>query len=253
MSHHRIEAKSVCFSYPDGHTAISNISFLIQHGESVGIIGANGAGKSTLLQLLLGLLIPQTGDILIGEIQLTKRTLPLIRQRLGLVFQDPNDQLFMPSVWDDVAFGPRNYKLPENDVRKRVESALSAVDILHLKDRPSFNLSGGEKRAATIASILAMQPDVLIMDEPTAGLDPKARRNVINILNSFEHTKIITSHDLDMIYDTCKRVIVVNQGQITADGPVEKVLRNEHLLESCGLEMPIFLQARKFYINSRLI
>jgi len=242
MSHHKLEVKSLHFSYPDGHEAVKNISFIIHHGESVGIIGANGAGKSTLLMLIMGILFPDGGEVMVGDVHVTKKTLPMIRQRLGMVFQDPDDQLFMTTVYDDVAFGPRNYKIDEKEVESLVTKALELVGISHLKDRAPFKLSGGEKRSAAIASVLSMQPDVLIMDEPTAALDPKSRRRVISLLRSFEHTKIITSHDLDMVLETCKRIIVIKDGRIAADGGAEEILCNAELLDSCGLEVPLSFQ-----------
>lgn len=242
MSHHKIEVKSINYKYSDGHEAIKEMSFLIHHGESVGIIGANGAGKSTLLMLLMGIIFPGRGEVLVGDVQVTKKTLPLIRQRLGMVFQNPDDQLFMPRVYDDIAFGPRNFGLGEREVENRVMKALDMVGIAHLKDRAPFKLSGGEKRSAAIASVLSMEPDVLVMDEPTDALDPKSRRRVINLLNSFEHTKIITSHDLDMILETCSRVIVVKNGVIAADGNAMEILSNGVLLDDCGLELPFSLQ-----------
>jgi len=242
MSHHKIEVKNLRFSYPDGHEAVKNISFAIHHGESVGIIGANGAGKSTLLMLLAGILFPAGGEVLVGDVHVTKKTLPMIRQRLGMVFQDPDDQLFMPTVYDDVAFGPRNYHLDEEEVADRVREALELVGILHLKDRAPFRLSGGEKRAAAIAAVLAMRPDVLIMDEPASSLDPKSRRRVINLLNSFGHTKIVASHDLDMVFETCKRIILLKEGAVAAEGTAKEILRNGRLLDNCGLEMPLSFQ-----------
>jgi cobalt/nickel transport system ATP-binding protein len=242
MSHHKLEVKNLHFSYPDGHEAIKNISFTIHHGESVGIVGANGAGKSTLLMLLMGVIFPDKGEVLVGDIHVTKKTLPMIRQRLGMVFQDPDDQLFMTSVYDDVAFGPRNYKLDEAEVESRVLEALKLVGIPHLKDRAPFKLSGGEKRSAAIATVLSMQPDVLIMDEPTSALDPKARRRVMALLKSFEHTKIITSHDLDMMFETCKRIIVIKEGEVVSDGATADILTNAELLDSCGLEVPLSIQ-----------
>jgi cobalt/nickel transport system ATP-binding protein len=242
MSHHKLEVRSLHFSYPDGQSAVKNLSFTIHHGEAVGIIGANGAGKSTLLMLLMGVLFPEAGEVLVGDVLVTKKTLPMIRQRLGMVFQNPDDQLFMTTVYDDVAFGPRNYKLEEKEVVRRVAEALELVGISHLKDRAPFKLSGGEKRAAAIASVLSMQPDVLIMDEPTAALDPKSRRRLIALLKSFEHTKIITSHDLDFVLDTCTRVIVIREGEVAADGDASNILADEELLISCGLELPLSLQ-----------
>lgn len=148
----------------------------------------------------------------------------------------------MTTVYDDVAFGPRNYKLEEKEVEKRVLQALELVGILHLKDRAPFKLSGGEKRAAAIASVLSMQPDILVMDEPTSALDPKSRRRLMKLLNSFEHTKIITSHDLDMVYELCTRTIVIKNGEVAADGATSEILVNAELLDACGLEMPLALQ-----------
>jgi cobalt/nickel transport system ATP-binding protein len=168
--------------------------------------------------------------------------LPMIRQRLGMVFQDPDDQLFMTTVYDDVAFGPRNYKLDEKEVDNRVMQALDMVGISHLKDRAPFKLFGGEKRAAAIATVLSMQPDVLILDELTSGLDPKSRRRVMGLLKSFEHTKIITSHDLDMVFETCERTIVIKDGEIAADRLTSEILVDAELIDSCGLEVPLALQ-----------
>lgn len=242
MSHHKIEAKELYFQYPDGHKAVNGLSFTISHGESVGIIGANGAGKSTLLMLLMGVLFPAAGEVCVGDVSVTKKTLPLIRKSLGLVFQDPDDQLFMTTVYDDVAFGPRNYGLSEEEVDRRVNEALSKVGILHLKERAPFKLSGGEKRAAAIAAVLSMLPDVLIMDEPTAALDPKSRRRVMGLLKGFAHTKIITSHDLDMVLDVCSRVIVIKEGKIVADGDAKVILLDADLLDRCALEVPLALQ-----------
>jgi cobalt/nickel transport system ATP-binding protein len=242
MSHHKLEVKDLHFAYPDGQKAINGMSFTIHHGEAVGIIGANGAGKSTLLMLLMGVLFPSRGEVIVGDVHVTKKTLPMIRQRLGMVFQDPDDQLFMTTVYEDVAFGPRNFGLDEQEVERRVNAALEQVGIVHLKDRAPFKLSGGEKRAAAIASVLSMQPDVLIMDEPTSGLDPKSRRRVMGMLEGFKHTKIITSHDLDMVFELCQRVIVIKDGIIAADGAASEILVDGKLLDNCGLEIPLSLQ-----------
>lgn len=242
MSHHKLEVKNLTYSYPGGQTVIHGISFLINHGESVGVIGANGAGKSTLLMLLMGALSSEEGEVVVGDILVTKKTLSMIRQRMGYVFQDPDDQLFMTTVYDDVAFGPRNYQLEENEVDRRVEEALNLVGIPHLRNRAPYKLSGGEKRSAAIATVLSMQPDILIMDEPTSSLDPKSRRKVIDLLNDFSHTKIITSHDLDMVMETCQRIILLKNGEIVADGTTKDILTNANLLEQCGLELPLALQ-----------
>lgn len=239
MSHHKLEVKNLSYIYPDNHKAVNGMSFCIHHGESVGIVGANGAGKSTLLMLLMGVLFPSNGEVLVGDVHLTKKTLPMIRQRLGMVFQDPDDQLFMTTVYEDVAFGPRNYKLDEKEVESRVMSALDVVGISHLKDRAPYKLSGGEKRAAAIAAVLSMQPDILIMDEPSSALDPKARRKLIEMLKKFEHTKIITSHDMDMVFEVCERTIVIKEGEVAADGLTSEILTNSELMDACGLEVPL--------------
>ncbi|MFA4886302.1 MAG: ABC transporter ATP-binding protein [Desulfotomaculaceae bacterium] len=242
MSHHITEVKDLHYIYPDGQEALNGVSFRIFHGESVGIVGANGAGKSTLLMLLVGVLFPSKGEVLVGEMPVVKKTLPLIRQRVGMVFQDPDDQLFMNTVYDDVAFGPRNYNLGEQEVEKRVIQSIEKVGIAHLKDRAPYKLSGGEKRAAAIATILSMIPDILAMDEPSSGLDPKSRRRLINLLKSFSHTKIIASHDLDMVMELCERTIVLKDGKVVSDGPIAEVLTNVELMENCGLEVPLSLQ-----------
>jgi len=197
MSHHIVQAENLAYTYPDGNNALKNISFLITHGESVAIVGANGAGKSTLLMHLNGHLLPGKGSLRIGDFPLTKETVHNIRRSVGMVFQDSDDQLFMPTVYDDVAFGPLNMGLPADVVNERVKSTLETVGVLHLINRPTHRLSGGEKRSVAIATVLSMSPDILVMDEPTSNLDPKARRRLINLLKSFKHTKIIATHDLD--------------------------------------------------------
>ncbi|MBE6068795.1 MAG: ABC transporter ATP-binding protein [Clostridium lundense] len=243
MSHDSIYCKDVYYSYADGKRALNGITFKISHGESVGIVGANGAGKSTLLNLLLGIIFPMKGQVDIGDAMICKKNLPVIRQKIGLVFQDADNQLFMPSVYEDVAFGPRNYKLDEEEVHKRVMKALETVGIAHLKDRPPYKLSGGEKRAASIATVLSMEPDILIMDEPTTALDPKSRRRLISLLKEFPHTKIIATHDMDMVWETCKRTIIISEGIIIADGLTKEILSNEELMSKSSLELPLCLQS----------
>jgi len=244
MSHIHLNINNVSFEYHTGTPVLKNINLAIGENESVGIIGANGTGKSTLLKLLVGLNTNFTGEIRVEEIPLEKKTLNLIRQKIGYVFQDAESQLFMTNVKEDVAFAPRNYGLPEEEVQKRVEKALELVNITHLKDKAIYTLSGGEKKLASIATILSLQPDIIIMDEPSIALDPKNRRTLINTLNSFTHLKILTSHDLDFIWDTCTRVILMNKGTIVADGKPEEILTNRTLLETNGLELPLSLQTR---------
>lgn len=241
MSHHVTEVKNLHYIYPDGREALNGVSFRIHHGESVGVVGANGAGKTTLLMLLVGALFPCRGEVLVGEVPVVKKTLPLIRQRMGMVFQNPDDQLFMTTVNDDVAFGPRNYKLDEQEVEKRVIQALETVGIAHLKDRAPYKLSGGEKRAAAIATILSMIPDILVMDEPSSALDPQSRRRLITLLKGFSHTKIIATHDLDLVFELCERTIVLKDGKVMSDGLTADILTDAVLMEQSGLEVPLGL------------
>lgn len=242
MSHIRIDLEQVSFGYEKEQTILKNISFSVKEHETVGLIGANGAGKSTLLKLIVGLYLNFSGPIRVEDIPVEKRTLSKIRERIGYVFQDSESQLFMPTVYEDVAFAPRNYGLSEEEVDRRVKEALEAVQIMHLKDKPIYKMSGGEKKLASIATILSMTPDIILMDEPTIALDPKNRRNLIQILNQFEHLKIIASHDLDMVLDTCSRVILLADGQIIADGKTEDILTNQKLLEENSLELPLRYQ-----------
>lgn len=243
MSHHIVEVKDLNYTYPGGAHALQGVSFRIVHGESVGIVGANGAGKSTLLRHLNGTLAPAQGSVRIGDCPLTKATLHQVRRTVGMVFQDPDDQLFMPTVYEDVAFGPLNLGLPSEEVDARVLHALETVGADHLRDRPPYRLSGGEKRAVAIATVLSMMPDILVLDEPTSNLDPKARRQLIGLLKTFQHTKIIASHDLDMILDLCERTIVIHNGRVTADGPTLQIFNDQHLLAQSHLEKPLRMQA----------
>ncbi len=243
MSHHIVEVQDLKFSYPDKTPALKGISFRIEHGESVAIVGANGAGKSTLLLHLNGYLTPVSGKVRIGDYPLTKETVQDVRRTVGMVFQDPDDQLFMSTVFDDVAFGPLNLGLPAEDVNDRVQNALETVEVFHLKERPSYRLSAGQKRRVAIASVLSMSPDILVMDEPSAGLDPKARKKLIGLLKSFKHSKIIATHDLDMVLDLCERTIVIHDGLIKADGPTQEIFQDETLLSDSHLEKPLRMQS----------
>lgn len=242
MSHHIVEVKNLQHIYPDGTVAIRDVSFRITHGESVALIGANGAGKSTLLQHLNGCLDATSGMIRIGDTPLTKGTLADIRRTIGMVFQYPDDQLFMPTVFEDVAFGPLNLGLSGADVEQRVTATLELVGAGHLRSKPPYHLSGGEKKRVAIATVLAMSPDILVMDEPTSGLDPFARRQLMSLLRDFQHTKIFTSHDLDMVLELCPRTIVLREGMVMADGPTTEIFQNEKLLTSCRLEKPFVMQ-----------
>lgn len=239
MSHIHVDMDKVTFGYEKGKEILKNISFHAGEHESIGIVGANGVGKSTFLKLLVGLNLGFVGDIRVEEIPVTKETLPQIREKIGYVFQDSDNQLFMSTAFEDIAFAPRNYGLPEKEVEKRVNHALELVGIPHLRDKQIFKMSGGEKKLVSIATILSMTPDIILMDEPSIALDPRNRRNLIHILNSFEHLKIIASHDLDMILDTCERTIIMSNGEIVCDGLTRELLSNRQLLEENGLELPL--------------
>jgi cobalt/nickel transport system ATP-binding protein len=242
VSHHLVEVRNLRHVYPDGTVALRDVSFRITHGESVAIIGANGAGKSTLLLHLNGYLSPTAGEVRVGKLPFTRNTLPDIRRTVGMVFQDPDDQLFMPTVFEDVAFGPLNLGLAAGEVEERVRDALERVGALHLRDRPPYRLSGGEKKRVAIATVLSMSPDILVMDEPTNGLDPFARRRLMELLREFRHTRIFTSHDLDMVLELCERTIVLHEGEVRADGPTPEIFRDERLLAACRLEKPLSMQ-----------
>ena len=242
MSHSIVKMQDIKYEYPDHTSALQGVSFSITPGEAVALIGGNGAGKSTMLSLLLGIVFPTAGAVHIGELELNRKNATAARHRIGMVFQNPDDQLFMPTVYDDVAFGPLNMEIPAEQAKVIVLEALAKVGAAHLQKRSSHRLSIGEKRAVAIASVLAMSPDILLMDEPTAGLDPWSRRQLIHLLKKFSHTKIIASHDLDFVMDVCERVIVLQEGKVMADGPAGEILRNRELLESCRLELPLRLQ-----------
>ena len=244
MSHVHLDIEHLSFSYDGKNPVLSDVSFHVSENESVGIVGANGAGKSTLLKLLVGLELKFDGQIRVEEIPLEKSTLPKIREKIGYVFQDSESQLFMTTVEEDVAFAPKNYGLPKEEVEKRVTEALEKVHIEHLRKKAVFRLSGGEKKLASLATILSMTPDMIFLDEPSVALDPKNRRNLIRLLNEFEHLKLIASHDLDFIWDTCRRTILLSEGRIIYDGPTEELMRDETLLTSYSLELPLSLSRR---------
>jgi cobalt/nickel transport system ATP-binding protein len=238
VSHHLVEVRDLSFAYPDGTEALKGVSFRIGHGGSVALIGGNGAGKSTLLLHLNGYLATMRGEVRIGETIVTRETAALARRAVGVVFQDPDDQLFMPTVAEDVAFGPLNAGLPPAQVETLVAAALERVGMTHLRERPPYRLSAGEKRAVAIATVLAMSPDILVMDEPSSNLDPRARRRLIGLLQSFEHTKIIATHDLELVVEVCREVLVMDAGQIVAQGPTVELLSDEKLMLAHGLERP---------------
>jgi cobalt/nickel transport system ATP-binding protein len=238
-----IEFQHVSFAYEKDCPVLRDLSFRIGDGEAVGLIGANGAGKSTVMKLLLGLLQGE-GRVLVDGVEVRRDTLGEIRRKLGFVLQNADNQMFMPTVYEDMIFAPLNYGLSREETDARVDAVLERLHSEDLKHRYNHKISGGEKRMAAIATVLAMEPEVLLMDEPSSNLDPYNRRQVINAVNSLSITKIIASHDLDMILDTCGRVILLSSGRIAADGPAEGILSDKALLERNRMELPLRLQGR---------
>jgi cobalt/nickel transport system ATP-binding protein len=232
-----VEIAGLSFSYPDGHPALHEVSLSVRRGEKVALVGPNGAGKSTLLLHLNGILAGE-GTVRVGGLDVAKPNLGRVRALVGLVFQSPDDQLFSPTVFDDVAFGPIYSGLPEPEVRRRVRDALRAVGMEEYERRVSHHLSVGEKKRIAIATVLSMDPEVLVLDEPSAGLDPRARRGLINLLASLPQTILVTTHDLPLVRDLCPRMVIMDGGRIVADGPTRRLLEDGALLEAHGLEKP---------------
>ena len=246
-----IQFEKVTYAYGKGKTVLSEVSFKIEEGETVGLIGANGAGKSTVMKLLLGLTGPGAGKtsgsltegrILVDGLEVIPRNLAGIRRKLGFVLQNSDNQMFMPTVIEDMLFGLLNYGMSRQEALQRADSVLKELGQEKLKGLYNHKISGGEKRMAAVATVLAMDPEVLLMDEPTSALDPYNRRIIINTIRKLPRTKIITSHDLDMIYDTCGRVILLSGGSVAADGPAEEILRDKELLEANRMELPLRYQ-----------
>ena len=230
-----LQIQDLHFAYPDGHQALRGISLSVCEGERIALVGPNGAGKSTLLLHLNGIL-GDNSPITVADLKMEKENLPLIRALVGLVFQNPDDQLFSPTVFEDVAFGPLHMGLPEEEVQARVEEALAVVGMEGLEDRLSHHLSMGQKKRVAIATVLAMHPQILVLDEPSAGLDPRARRSLIEFLRDLPITMMASTHDLRMVADLFPRMVIMDEGRIAADGPTEMLLKDEDLLLRHGLE-----------------
>jgi len=241
MHHNPIDIRNLNYMYPDGTQALKEINLSIAATERVALVGANGSGKSTLLLHFNGLLIPQTGAIVVGELDMQPQNLKAIRNFVGLVFQNPDDQLFMPTVWEDVTFGPLNQGLKGHELEHRAAKAMKAVCLepSQYGPRNANHLSGGEKKRVAIAGVLAMQPQVLILDEPSAQLDPRCRRELIHLLDSLPLTQLIATHDLDLALELCDRTVVLSQGSIVFDGSTERILGDSQLLEQYALELPL--------------
>jgi len=238
-----LRIRQLHYRYADGTVALAGVNATVAKGEAVALVGANGAGKSSLLAQITGLQLPEAGDVQIGPWTVEHRHLARIRRRVGLVLQDPDDQLFMASVAEDVGFGPRNQGLGAKEVEQRVRRALEQVGARGLEDRAPQRLSGGQKRAVAIATVLAMEPELMLLDEPSAYLDPRARRQLIALLRQLPQTLLIATHDLDLALEVCPRTLVMVAGQVIADGPSRELLGNRDLLERSGLELPLGLQS----------
>jgi cobalt/nickel transport system ATP-binding protein len=244
--HHSIEVEHLSFSYPDGHPALIDVSLHIAPGEKVALVGPNGAGKSTLVLHLNGILpapisqarITGRGRVTVCGLEVGEKTLGRVRAAVGLVFQNPDDQLFSPTVYEDVAFGPLYQGLEPEEVTARVTTALDAVSMQSYARRISHHLSVGEKKRIAIATVLSMNPEVLVLDEPTSGLDPRARRSLIHLLRGLPMTMLVSSHDLAMVHELLPRMVIMDEGRIVADGPTEELMEDKKLLEAHGLEKP---------------
>ena len=253
LSGELLKIEHLSFAYEKNEPVLEDINLRAQAGESIGVIGANGIGKSTLMKLMVGLYTDYEGILEVAHHPVIPGNLDHIREHVGYVFQDSEAQLFLSTVEEDVAFGPLNYGFSKEETEKRVTEALEKVHGVHLRKKHTYKLSGGEKKLAAIATILAMEPDIIIMDEPSLALDPQNRRNLIHILKEISALKIVTSHDLDFIMDTCERTILMYEGRIIKDGPTEELLRDRELLEENGLELPLGLQNLGKELFSRYI
>lgn len=233
-----IEVRNLSYAYPDGREALKNINLSILEEESIGIIGPNGAGKTTFLLHLNGVLRSKQGIVKVLGMEVEHKNLREVRKKVGIVFQDPDDQLFMPTVFDDTAFGPLNANYSEVEVGERVRKALREVGMESREERCSHHLSLGEKKRISIATVLSMEPDVLILDEPSSSLDPRARRQLIDLLKNLKQTRIVAGHDLELIREICQKVFIFDEGSVVAEGKVDEIMRDKKLLESHGLEVP---------------
>ncbi|MDP3787634.1 MAG: ABC transporter ATP-binding protein [Candidatus Omnitrophota bacterium] len=239
MTEKTVEIKNLSYSYPDKTDVLSGIDLDLFKGESLGVIGPNGAGKSTLLLHINGILRGK-GDIKVLGLEMSDKNLRQIRSKVGLVFQEPDNQLFMPTVFEDVAFGPINMGMSKDEVDGAVREALSKVDMSDSVKRLSHHLSYGEKKRVSVATVLSMSPEILVLDEPTSNLDPKHRRILIGILKELKISKIIATHDLELVSETCSRVILLDKGKVVASGNAADILIDRILLEAHSLELPHF-------------
>ncbi|MGH8884422.1 MAG: energy-coupling factor ABC transporter ATP-binding protein [Egibacteraceae bacterium] len=233
-----LEVRGLAFAYPDGRQALFGVDLTIERGEQVALLGPNGAGKTTLVLHLNGILTAGAGEVHVGGLRVCKEHLREIRRRVAIVFQDPDDQLFMPTVWEDVAFGPANLGLRGEELAARVRQALAAVGMDSVARRPPHHLSFGQRRRVAVATVLAMQPEILVLDEPSSNLDPAARRELADVLRGLDLTTLIVTHDLPYALELCPRAVVMNEGVIVADGPTAQILADGELMRANRLELP---------------
>ena len=233
-----VDVEHLHYAYPDGFEALLGVSLRIARGEKVALVGPNGAGKSTLMLQLNGTLRPEHGSVLVAGLAVNKDTIRRVRAEVGLVFQDPDDQLFSPTVFDDVAFGPLHMGLPADEVHQRVERALAAVGMAAFAHRVPHRMSLGQRKRVALATVLSMDPSILVFDEPSAGLDPRGRRELIRLLRSLDQTMLVSTHDMRLVAEVFPRTVVMDDGQVVADGPTEAILADQALLEAHGLEAP---------------
>lgn len=238
-----IAIRHLSFTYPDGTRALREITLAVPTGQRVALVGPNGAGKSTVLLALVGAHFGE-GEVVVDGIRLTPKSAGPVRRRVGMIFQNPDDQLFCPTVADDIAFGPRNLRLPADEIERRVGEQLLRFGLDAVADRPPFHLSLGEKRRASIACALVLEPIILVCDEPSSNLDPRSRRELIAFLQGYERTLVVATHDLDLALDVTERCVILDSGRVVADGPTDQILADEHLLQAHALELPLCLQSR---------
>jgi cobalt/nickel transport system ATP-binding protein len=238
VSTRALEVRGLAFSYPDGHQALFGCDLEIGRGERVALLGPNGAGKTTLILHLNGVLAPSLGKVAVGGLDVNKANLKEIRRRVGIVFQDPDDQLFMPTVAEDVAFGPQNLGLGIEETRVRVHRSLDAVGMEEYSARPPHHLSFGQRRRVAVATVLAMEPEILVLDEPTSNLDPAGRRELAEILTTLDLTMLMVSHDLPYALELCPKSILMDKGVIVADGSTRDILADTELMAAHRLELP---------------
>jgi cobalt/nickel transport system ATP-binding protein len=238
VSRPALEIRDLLFAYPDGTQALFGVSLVIQRGERVALLGPNGAGKTTLVMHLNGILACREGSVAVGGLLVVKQNLQEIRRRVGIVFQDPDDQLFMPTVREDVAFGPANLGIRGDALEARVQAALAAVGMDGFADRAPHHLSFGQRRRVAVATVLAMEPEILVLDEPSSNLDPAGRRELAGVLTSLDITMLMVTHDLPYALELCPRSVVMNEGALVADGPTVGILSDERLMIANRLELP---------------